>query len=241
MHIVIQGQSATLRYVTPHATEHIENCGRVCYRSEDRKRVLDSDHFVRARVKQGHESILEHASASVEFTSSIAILRELMRHRLASFSQESTRYCDYSDTMAFIWPHLLQDMPTVAGELGRRTAFAQYVLHLDGGERHGAHAYALGCWDAAERYHQLRQLGFAVEYARDVLPLGLASKCVMTANLRTWRHVFSLRVLGDAGRPHPAIISLLDPVLHELAHSAPGVFDDLIARATKEPEDGGDE
>lgn len=98
----IINQSVEILSVTPNALKLIEQAGRVCYQSEDKITELSSEPFVERLINRGHESVLEHASATVKLITNRAVMAELTRHRLASYSIESTRYCDYNDELTFI-------------------------------------------------------------------------------------------------------------------------------------------
>lgn len=144
----------------------IEGCGRTCYKSEGN----DADKFVRMLIKRGHESVLEHASATFRIVCDRGVMAELTRHRLSSFSVESTRYVDYSKRgLNFIKPD------NINGYLWENAMIR-----------------------AEESYLQLRANGTPPEIARSVLPLSLAVELVATANLREWRHILKLRTSSKA-------------------------------------------
>ena len=143
----------------------IEKCGRVCYKSENRITEDSAEKFIRGLVKSGHESVLEHVSVTVKFVISRAIANEIVRHRIASYSQESTRYCNYGGGITVIMPE-----------------------HVD-----NILCYVQACEHAEESYTDLLSSGAKPEIARGVLPNDLKTELVMTANLREWRHFFKLR------------------------------------------------
>ena len=144
----------------------IERCGRVCYQSKARED--SAEQFVRMLIKRGHESVLEHVSLTFRIICDRAIMAELTRHRLASFSVESTRYCKYDELT------VVTDMPD-----------------LDD-------CYHDALKDAAENYQYLVKRGYPPELARAVLPLCTKSELYMTANLREWRHILKLRTSKQA-------------------------------------------
>lgn len=143
----------------------IEKCGRICYKSEDRTTNDSCKKFVAGLIKSGHESVLEHVSITVKFIISRAIANEIVRHRLASYSQESTRYCNYKDGIQIIAPEVITN---------------QYV-------------YINTCQHAEDAYIKLLSEGNKPEIARGVLPNDLKTELIMTANLREWRHFFKMR------------------------------------------------
>lgn len=148
----------------------IERCGRVCYKSEENITETSAETFVRNLIKRGHESVLEHASATFRIVCDRGVMAELTRHRIASFSVESTRYCDYSK-----------------GGLK--------FIKSDG---ISPHTWEYAMYRAEDCYLLARAAGAPPELARSVLPNSLATELVMTANLREWRHVLKLRTSKKA-------------------------------------------
>jgi len=190
----------------------IEKAGRTCYKSEPKGAP---ERFVRKLVEHGHEAMLEHYSITVRFVTDRGVANEIVRHRLASFAQVSTRYVDYgTDDIAFIRP---VDIP--AGSLGSR-----YWIQA--------------CQCSEYAYQQMRLLGLPPEECRSVLPLCTATELVMTANLREWRHFIALRADGVTGKPHPDMERLARMLKRELAEWMPEVFaaGDSVVIAVKEEE-----
>jgi len=192
--------SVTLLHVTPDALALIELVGRTCYKSEGRITDETKIPFVRSLLTRGHESVLEHASASVRFVCDRGVSHEIVRHRLASYSQESTRYCDYNYNMEFVCPPWLGETDAAS------KAWIQAMEH------------------AEEAYKYLRAVGWKPEQARSVLPNSLKTEIVMTANLREWRHFFKLRTAKAA---HPQMREVAVMTLALLQHAVPIVFDDI--------------
>lgn len=182
----------------------IERVARTCYKSEDKITEGSAEKMVRALIKRGHEAMLEHYSFSVKFIVDRGISHEIVRHRLASFAQESTRYCNYSGEVTFIKPCYLKEG-------------AGYYSWFDN--------MALSEID----YQNLIKNGYSPQEARAVLPNSLKTELVMTANLREWRHFFKLRALGVSGAPHPQIVEVALPLLKEVSERIPVVFEDLAA------------
>ena len=186
----------------------IEKAARTCYRSED---SITDDGSSDQKIKEmlttlGHTAMLEHSVLSVEFTTDRAIANELVRHRLCSFAQESTRYCNYSknkfgNELTFVKPEWVDD----------------YAF--------GSHLW-MGTCNMAERYYKalLTTGGLKPEDARCVLPLSLATKLVMTTNYAEWRHILKLRTAKGA---HPQMRALMIPLLKELQATIPVIFDDI--------------
>jgi thymidylate synthase (FAD) len=188
----------------------IEYCARVSHKSEDRITETSAAPFVKKIIELGDESVLEHVSITVKFICDRGVSHELVRHRLASFTQESTRYCNYSKDgygheITVIQPPFGTDILGIA----RAEAW-----------RHEMKA-------AEKAYFQLLEAGAKPEEARSVLPNSLKTEVIMTANLREWRHVLSLR--ADR-RAHPQMRELMIPLLYELQEKIPVVFDDIAER-----------
>ncbi|MCM1232757.1 MAG: FAD-dependent thymidylate synthase [Ruminococcus flavefaciens] len=184
---------------------HIERCGRVCYKSEGKITETSAQTFVGNIIKRGHEAVLEHASVTVKFTVDRGVSHEIVRHRLAAYCQESTRYCNYSKE-----------------GFGKQVTFIQPSF-LDRGTR-GWELWALACEQAEKAYFDLLNWGCSPQEARAVLPNSLKTEVVMTANLREWRHFFKLRTAPAA---HPQMREVTIPLLNRMQDLIPVVFDDI--------------
>ncbi len=189
----------------------IERAARVCYRSEERIGEGTAAPFVRRLIRQGHLSVIEHVTATVEFTTNRGVTHELVRHRLASFSQESTRYVNYG---------------------GREMEFIEPVW-WSSAAAHPRERFLAALAAAEAAYRDLLAAGWRPEQAREVLPNALKTVIVVTANLREWRHIFALRT---GPRAHPQIRELLLSCLQGFREAVPVVFDDLPA--AEEPSTG---
>ena len=185
--------------------QHIERCGRVCYKSEDKITDTSAQTFVGSIIKRGHEAVLEHASVTVKFVVDRGVSHEIVRHRLAAYCQESTRYCNYSKD-----------------GFGRQVTFIQPHF-LDRGTR-GWELWVLACEQAEKAYFDLLNWGCSPQEARAVLPNSLKTEVVMTANLREWRHFFKLRTAPAA---HPQMREVTIPLLRRMQELIPVVFDDI--------------
>lgn len=194
--------------------QHIEAAGRTCYKSEDKITKDSAEIFVKSIIKRGHESVIEHESISVRFICDRGVSHELVRHRLASFSQESTRYCDYNKkSLTFIIPSWVNIEP---GE------YKEYHM-----------THNLTCdsiWynamlDACKYYKILRENNWTPQQARSVLPNSLKTEVVMTANLREWRLIFKQRASSGA---HEQMREIMIPLLNILKEKLPCIFNDII-------------
>ena len=178
--------------------QDIERIGRVCYKSEHRITSSSAAPFVRSIIERGHESVLEHISITVRFVTDRAIANELVRHRIAAYSQESTRYCNYKDKIEFIYPKNISDK--------------QLQLIME------------ACACAATTYQALIADGATPEVARDVLPLCTKTELIATYNLREWRHILRLRTDKAA---HPKMRELMQTLLQFFQGLVPIIFDDI--------------
>lgn len=186
--------SAEVIEFTPEGETLIEQCGRVAYQSSR----IDTKRFIEMLIKRGHESVLEHASATVLIVCDRGVSHELVRHRLVAYTQESTRYCRYKDEITVICP------PGLAGD--------SYDDWRDCVTR-AEHAYLL-----------ILESGISPQIARSVLPTCLKTQIAMTANLREWRHVIKLRCSEAA---HPQMREIMFIVRDALKGIYPSVFGDL--------------
>lgn len=194
--------------------KHIELCGRVCYKSEDKITETSAKAFVAGIIKRGHEAVLEHASITVKFVVDRGVSHEIVRHRVASYCQESTRYCNYSkdsfgQEITVIRPYFWMDdsVQTEAWEKAMEKTEATYMDMLS----HGA----------------------TPQEARSVLPNSVKTEVVMTANLREWRHFFKLRTSPAA---HPQMREVAIPLLRHFQELIPVVFGDITNLGVLPPE-----
>lgn len=185
--------------------KHIEQCGRTCYKSEHAITPDSAEKFVANIIKRGHESVLEHFSFTVRFVCDRGVSHELVRHRLASFSQESTRYANYSDKRFGTEITVIEPC-----FLSRDTC--------------GYNTWKSSCEAAEASYFRMLEWGCTPQEARSVLPNSLKTEVVVTANLREWRHILRLRTSRAA---HPQIREIMVPLLKELREIIPAVFDDI--------------
>lgn len=184
--------------------EAIERAARTCYKSEDKISDGTARNMVRTLILSHHDAMLEHEHITVRFVIDRGVSHELVRHRMASFAQESTRYCKYSGEITVIRPSQLAGDPVALK------------------------AWTGACEMAEDAYLAMLEAGVAPEDARSVLPMSLKTEIIVTANLREWRHILALRAVGTTGVPHPQMREVMVPLLDELRERVPVVFDDLI-------------
>ena len=219
----------TIEFCSMEQLRIIEQAGRVCYKSEDAITPDSHEKFIKGLLKRGHESVIEHSAITVKFICDRGVSHELVRHRLASFSQESTRYCDYAGGVAFIIPPWIKLPDVYVGKniLGfmpeKSTTFSD-----------GTKCWFNGMFSAEQHYISLRnEYGWSPQQARSVLPNSLKTEIVVTANLREWRHILKLRAVGTTGKPHPQMSELMVPLLKEFKEKIPVIFDDLEVKDGK--------
>jgi len=189
----------------------IEKAGRTAYQSRDKITDESATRFVEMLRKRGHESVLEHSCMIVEFSNvSRGFTHELVRHRLVAYTQESTRYVDESDLKVVIPPDKDKNKKLV-------------VLNLPDG---GSLKVSFQEWvDLNEQmYRGLREKGWIPQDARQILPIGIKAQIVATANLREWRHIFSLRCSPAA---HWEIREVMVNLLKDVQKKVPVIFDDF--------------
>lgn len=185
--------------------QKLERCGRVCYKSEDKITEGSAEKFIGMILKSGHESVLEHEKLTVKFICDRGVTHEIVRHRIASYSQESTRYCNYSKD-----------------KFGNELTFIRPCFWADDSDEYAVWKQAME--DIEKAYVKLISLGAKPEEARSILPNSLKTEIVCTMNLREWRHFFRLRT---AERAHPQIREISVALLDELKKRIPVIFDDI--------------
>jgi thymidylate synthase (FAD) len=185
----------------------IELAARTCYKSEDKITDDSAERFVRNLILRGHESALEHEKVTVRIICDRGVSHEIVRHRLASYSQESTRFCNYSQ-----------------GKFGGELTFIRPCFWDDDSKSYRLWLIAM---QKIENYYiGLLNRGATPQEARSVLPNSLKTEIVMTANLREWRNFFRLRCAPDA---HPQMREIATMVLEEFRKLIPVVFERLGA------------
>jgi len=183
----------------------LELCGRVCYKSEHKMNDASPYKFIQNIINRGHESVLEHFSFTVKFICDRGVSHEIVRHRIASYSQESTRYCNYSK-----------------GQFNGEITVIEPCFLVPGTE--GYNLWYNACSSAEDSYFMMLNWGCSPQEARAVLPNSLKTELVMTANIREWRHFLKLRTSPAA---HPQMREVANLLLKELKQKVPVLFDDI--------------
>lgn len=186
----------------------IELAARTCYKSEGAICEGSAEKIIRKLLKSGHEAMIEHGSITAKFVCDRGVTHEIVRHRLASFAQESTRYCNYSgdnfgNEITVIEP-LFFDHGSLRWEMWYEAMYA-----------------------CEKRYMELLADGASPQEARSVLPNSLKTEIVITMNIREWRHFFKLRAIGITGVPHPQMRQVALIALDMFKENWPVFFEDL--------------
>jgi thymidylate synthase (FAD) len=185
--------------------ESIEKAGRVCYKSENKITSNSAKEFIQKILHSGHESVIEHEKISVKIICDRGVSHEIVRHRIASYSQESTRYCNYSkdkfgNELTLIRPFFWNK------DLEKYNIWQETMQTIE------------------NNYNKLISMGAQPEEARSILPNSLKTEIVVTMNLREWRHFFKLRT---AEKAHPQMREITIPMLKRFKEEVPIVFDDI--------------
>jgi thymidylate synthase (FAD) len=182
----------------------IERAGRVCYKSEGKITDGSDKKFVEGIIRRGHESVIEHEKATALFVMDRIGSQSIVRHRIASYSQESTRFCNYS-----------------GDRFGNEITVIK-PFFFDKYDKKGL--WQTACYTAQQYYFLLLDAGATPQEARSVLPNSLKTEIVVTYNLREWRHFFKLRCAKDA---HPQMQQVAIPLLLHFKEILPEIFGDV--------------
>ena len=199
--------------------KHIEKIGRVCYKSEG-KITEDGESakkFVKMLINRGHEAMIEHSSLSVKFVVDRGVSHELVRHRIASFAQESTRYVNYSLEKFGNEINVIDIRDGINLDNKMKNMDSDTISAIMG-------EWCLAMEDAEKHYMKMIELGATPQIARSVLPNSTKTEITITANYREWRNFFKLRVPNTA---HPQMREVTIPLLKELKCRLPIIFDDI--------------
>lgn len=204
MKIVNQGIEVLTKTPYEDAVRLVEEAGRTCYKSDSKGTVEGAEKFVRGIIKRGHESVIEHFTITVKVITDRGTTHQIVRHRLASYSQESTRYCNYSkdkfgNEITVIKPNFDEDSLNYKN-------------------------WKSCCEDSEIAYLHLLGDGATPEQARAVLPTCLKTELVMTMNAREWRHFLKMRLDKAAQKE---IRDLAQMILDQFKEKYPVFFEDM--------------
>lgn len=219
------------------ATIEIEVAARTCYKSEEKIEEGSDLSLIKLLKSRGHDAMLEFGpSMTVRFVCDRGVSHELVRHRLCSFAQESTRYCNYSkgkfnNQLTFIIPSWMENyLPDdnawcSIDDTSEITMLDLIKSEASRNKKEGAEFLWLRAMQQAEcNYQHLIEAGWQPQQARAVLPNSLKTEIVVKANLREWRHIFIQRTSSAA---HPQMRELMIPLLKRVQELVPVLFDDL--------------
>lgn len=190
----------------------IERIGRVCYKSEGKITEDSAEKFIRGLLTRQHESVIEHENVTVRFVCDRGVTHEIVRHRIASYSQESTRYCNYSGDKFNSQITVIDLASGFQYDLSKENDKAKYEVWTKAME------------NAEQAYFRMLELGATPQEARSVLPNSLKTEIVVTMNLRSWRNFFRLRVDSHA---HPQMREVATMLYEEFQKRLPVFVADL--------------
>ena len=184
--------------------KNIERACRTCYRSEGKITDDSYKNLIKNCITRGHESVLEHEKITVRLYCDIGVYKDITRHRHASFSIESTRYCSYdkdkySNQISVMNPVYIED----------KEIYDEWKTAMEEMEKH---------------YMKMKALGATTDMCREVLPHSTAAEVTMTSNIREWKHIFSLRCNNHV---HPAVRQVMIPLLKYFKEEMPIIFDEV--------------
>lgn len=197
--------------------QHIEAVGRTCYKSEDRITEDSCYGFVSGIVKRGHEAVIEHYNITVRLTNDRGVSHEEVRHRVASYAQESTRYCNYAADKFGSNVTYIDLMGGIMLDPKMKDMNAEQIAAI-------YNEWIMACEDAERHYFKMLELGASPQIARSVLNNSTKTEICITANIREWRHLFKLRTALTA---HPQMREIMIPLLSEFKKLIPVLFDDV--------------
>lgn len=199
----------------------LEEVGRTCYKSEDKITDDSCSRFVQNIIDRGHEAVIEHYNITVRLTNDRGVSHEEVRHRIASYAQESTRYCNYNEDkfgneVTYID---LKGGMALDPKVSKLNAEVQAAIYDE---------WVQACVDAEQHYNKMIELGASPQIARSVLNNSTKTEICITMNLREWRHFFKLRTDPAA---HPQMREVTIPLLREFQRLIHVIFDDIEVAA----------
>lgn len=207
MHVVLPSIEIIDNIDGDKIIKKIEKIGRVCYKSEEKITEDSAKKFISNIIKNGHESVIEHETITVRVICDRGVSHEIVRHRIASYSQESTRYCNYCNEK--FGKELTVIKPTFWTEDSKEYKVWMEMMN-----------------EIEKKYNMLIEMGAKPQEARSILPNSLKTEIIMTMNLREWRHFFKLRV---SLRAHPQMKEVASMILKKFKEDIPVFFDDIVA------------
>lgn len=213
---------ASVEFINPPeyavVLDTIERVGRTCYKSEDKITEFSAEAFVRGLIKRGHEAMIEHGSVTLRFINDRGVSHEEVRHRIASFGQESTRYCNYSKDkfdgeVTYIDIERGMELDATVSKLPFEVKLA--IIH----------EWMVACLDAERHYMRMLELGATPQIARSVLNNSTKTEICVTMNFREWRHFIRLR---NDPAAHPQMREVAQQALDMLSEKYPVFFEEFV-------------
>lgn len=198
--------------------KHIEKCGRICYKSEDKITDDSSGKFVSNIIRRGHEAVIEHIPITVFITTDRGISHELVRHRMASYCQESTRYCNYNKDKFGGHIQFIDIMEAIELDTKMKNLGPDVINAI-------TKEWADAMHDSERHYNRMIELGATPQVARSVLSNSVKTDIVITTNPRSWRNIIEQRTPVTA---HPQMRNLMIKIAGVLKQQLPLLFGDLI-------------
>jgi len=203
--------------------KYLEKIGKVCYKSESTITEDSAQQFIKSIILRGHESVIEHVSITVRVNCDRGVVYEIIRHRLASYSQSSTRYCNFSKDK------FGNEITVINPFFWECEDYKREYCECMAGIRVCSNCEKYKIWEETmeyveEQYMRLIRSGATAQEARTILPNSLETEIVITMNLREWRHFFKLRTSQEA---HPQMREISIPILEEFKRKLPIIFDDI--------------
>lgn len=203
--MIIENPSITVQQYNPtKVLKNIERACRTCYRSEDKITEESYKTLLKNCITRGHESVLEHEKITVTLRCDIGVYKDLTRHRHASFSIESTRYCNYNKDKFDNQLHVIK--PLYYNDEEKSRYWANCIKEIE------------------QTYNAMIELGCTPDEARMILPHSTAATVTMTANLREWRHILELRCTKYA---HSSVQQIMIPLLLHFKETMPEIFESI--------------
>lgn len=195
----------------------LERASRTCYKSENKINADSAKRLISMIISKGHESCLEHEKLTIRMVTDRGVTHEIVRHRIASYSQESTRYCNYGNAK-----EITVVLPSVFYDIHEKYSKVEHSLTDSISWRY--FYWLSACEKAEDSYLKMIEAGAAPQEARSVLPNSLKTEIVVTMNFRELRHFLRLRTSKAA---HPDMRALVIPLFKELKEKIPIIFDDI--------------
>lgn len=236
--MILVKPSHEILQISENPLQLIELAGRTCYKSEDKITKKSAERFVKMITRAGHHSVIEHAFVTVKIICDRGVSHEIVRHRLASYSQESTRYCNYKGGVTFVIPPWCKELKEVEYPCGGLKEDYLYLYYVPWESEEIKHPdipptnikdlptkkWLESMWRAEDTYIKLLHEGWSPQQARSVLPNSLKTEIVITANVREWRHIFTLRCHKAS---HPQMNEIMRPLHQKMKLFIPIIFDDI--------------